>query len=67
MTADITDPPILGLGSSQTRPISCTPCVNLGLPMEELDLEFEQQLDQELEGPGIADDGDVDALQGNIL
>ena len=43
---------LLGVGDGALAPIPRTPQINLGLPLEEADLEFEQlqELEQELEG-----------------
>lgn len=54
-----------GLGTSQIVPIPRTPILNNGLPLEELDLEYEQQLDRDLEGDeGGPNDDDKDVLRG---
>jgi helicase required for RNAi-mediated heterochromatin assembly 1 len=49
---------LVGLGVDGLTPIPRTPQVNLGLPLEEADLEFEQlqELEQELEGQDFEED-----------
>lgn len=50
-------------------PIPRTPLINLGLPLEEADLEFEQlqELEQELEGAEFQEDKDREKLWGRWL
>lgn len=50
-------------------PISVTPSVNLGLPLEEGDIEYEQQQDWELEmtAADAPEDKERDALAGTYL
>jgi helicase required for RNAi-mediated heterochromatin assembly 1 len=49
---------LLGLGADALTPIPRTPQINLGLPLEEADLEFEQlqELELELEGQNFEED-----------
>lgn len=56
-----------GLGTSQIVPVPRTPILNNGLPMEELDLEYEQQLDRDLEGlESGPNDDDREVLRGKF-
>ena len=60
---------LLGVGDGSLVPIPRTPQINLGLPLEEADLEFEQlqELEQELEGAGVKEDKDRETLFGTWL
>jgi helicase required for RNAi-mediated heterochromatin assembly 1 len=60
---------LLGLGEGGLVPIPRTPKINLGLPLEEADLEFEQlqELEQELEGAQIQEDKNRETLFGESL
>lgn len=58
---------LLGLGEGQVARLETTPHVNLGLPMEEIDLEFEQLQELELESPNGQADKDIDAMQGVFI
>lgn len=60
---------MLGLGEGGLVSMPRTPQINLGLPMEEADLEFEQlqDLEQELEGPEFQEDKERESLFGKWL
>ena len=55
-----------GLGRDQVRAIPKTPAINLGLPLEEMDLEYEQLHEQE-DGPEGRDENDIDAMRGTTI
>ena len=57
---------MLGVGDGTLVPIPRTPQINLGLPLEEADLEFEQlqELEQELEGTEVKEDKERETLFG---
>ena len=56
-----------GLGKDQITQIATTPAVNDGFELEEIDLEFEQLQDQELEGPNGPDENDFEILHGDYI
>lgn len=60
---------LLGVGDGALAPIPRTPQINLGLPLEEADLEFEQlqELEQELEGAEVKEDKERETLWGTRL
>lgn len=58
-----------GLGRDGLVPIPRTPQINLGLPLEEADLEFEQlqELEQELDGVEFQEEKEKETLFGRWL
>lgn len=60
---------MLGLGKDGLISIPRTPQINLGLPLEEADLEFEQlqELEHELEGAEYQEDKEREGLFGKFF
>lgn len=60
---------LVGVGDGALAPVPRTPQINLGLPLEEADLEFEQlqELEHELEGAEVKEDKERETLWGTRL